>query len=168
MDKHFLEAYKQYADALFRHCYFKVSDRDLAFDLMQEVFKRAWEYVAAGNEVQNMRAFLYRIANNLVVDEYRKKRPVSLEMLAESGLQIAQKERQELGKIIDAKDVLITVEKLAPLYREPVLLRYVQELSVKEIADILGEKENTISVRIHRGLEQLRAILEKTYGQQTS
>jgi len=167
MEKQFLEAYEKYADAIFRYCYFKVSDRDLALDLMQETFKHAWEYLVAGKKVQNVRAFLYRIANNLVVDEYRKKKSISLEAIVASGMQFEQRNWQDPGKVVDAQDVFYRIGKLEPAYREAVFLRYVQELSLKEIAEILGERENTISVRIHRGLQQLRQILAKEYESRT-
>ena len=159
-EKQLLEAYEKYADAIFRHCYFKVSDRELALDLMQETFIRAWNYARGGKDIQHMRAFLYRVANNMVVDTYRKKKTVSLEALAEEGVQFAQK-GQDPGKIAEFNDVLRSIGELEPLYREAVFLRHVEELSVKEIAEILGEQENTVSVRIHRGLRQLRELLSQ-------
>jgi DNA-directed RNA polymerase specialized sigma24 family protein len=81
MKEKFQHAYDEYAQAIFRHCHYRVFDRERGKDLMQEVFLRAWEYMARGEEVHNMRAFLYRIANNLIVDESRKKREASLDYL---------------------------------------------------------------------------------------
>jgi len=167
-EKLFLEAYEKYGDAIFRHCCFKVSDRELALDLAQETFKRVWLEIARGTQIVNMRAFLYKVANNLAVDEYRKKKVSSLEAATEGGVQFASNKDKDIGKIIDAKTVFSKAEQLDEIYREAVLLRYAEELSVKEIAEIAGESENVISVRIHRGLAQLRIILEKEeYGPET-
>src|SRR5690349_19793406 len=60
----FLQAYDEFADPIFRHCYFRVFRRDRAKELVQETFLRAWEYQLQGKPIENIRAFLYRIANN--------------------------------------------------------------------------------------------------------
>ena len=78
MEQLFFEAYEAYADAIFRHCYFRLNDRELAKDMMQEAFTRTWEYVQNGNNPTNIRAFIYRVASNLIIDHYRKKKSYSL------------------------------------------------------------------------------------------
>jgi len=76
----FTSAYEEFADAIFRHCYFRVSDREKAKDIMQEVFVRTWNYVVEGNEINELKSFLYRTAHNLIIDEYRaRKNDASLE-----------------------------------------------------------------------------------------
>jgi len=72
LEEDFATAYDLYADAIFRHCYFRVNDREKAVDLMQETFMKTWEYLASGKKVTNLRAFLYRSANNLIVDQARR------------------------------------------------------------------------------------------------
>jgi RNA polymerase sigma-70 factor (ECF subfamily) len=85
MQKDFIRAYDENADALFRQCFFKVHDREIAKDILQDTFARTWDYSTKGNTILNMRAFLYRTMNNLVVDYYRKKKAVSLDSLEEDG-----------------------------------------------------------------------------------
>lgn len=155
----FLKAYEQSADAIFRHCYFRVFQSELAQDLMQETFIRTWEYIAKGKEVKNIRAFLYTVANNLIIDESRKKKTLSLDALQEKGFDPRLDTREQLLNQIDAKHIVQIVSKLDPTYQEVIMMRYIDELSPKEIAEILHESENTISVRIHRGLQKLRKIL---------
>ena len=72
-------------DAIFRHCYFRVFDRERARDLVQETFLKTWEYLTRGHDIENIRAFLYRVATNLIIDDSRRKKEISLEQLSESG-----------------------------------------------------------------------------------
>ncbi|MBP9773805.1 MAG: RNA polymerase sigma factor [Candidatus Peribacteraceae bacterium] len=157
----FESAYEQYSDAIFRHCYFRVFNRERGKELMQEAFMKAWEYIAKGNQVDNIRAFLYRIANNLIVDEFRKKdkQSVSLEDLQEKGWEPGYDSLPDIQSAIDEKYVLETLNKVEKKYREVLIMRYVDHLSPAEIAAITHETANVISVRIHRGIKQLKSFL---------
>ncbi|MDO8558290.1 MAG: RNA polymerase sigma factor [bacterium] len=161
IEEQFLQAYDAYADAIFRHCYFRVFSRELAMDLMQESFTRTWAYLADGKTVENLRAFIYRVANNLIIDGSRKHKEVSLDVLQEKGFDPATPRRKEgLQNITDGKYAIEKLRLLDPKYRTPISMRYIDDLTPKEIAQILGESENIVSVHIHRGMEQLRQKFE--------
>src|SRR3989338_4735544 len=88
MQDEFLQAYEAYNDAIFRYCYFRVYDRERARELSQETFMKAWEYLSrTGKKIENLRAFLYKIATNLIIDNSRQKgkKTVSLDQLHEEG-----------------------------------------------------------------------------------
>lgn len=155
-EKKFLKAYDDFADAIFRHCYFRVYDQERARDLMQDTFIKTWEYLARGNEIENLRAFLYRVANNLIIDNARKKKPVSLESMQEKGFQPTAKDTPSAQTRIDAKMTLALLARIDKKYRDIIIMRYIDELSPKEIADITGETQNNVSVRLHRALGMLR------------
>lgn len=157
----FVKAYDELADAIFRHCWFKIGDREKAKDLMQDTFTKSWQYISEGKPVSNLKAFLYRVANNLIIDEYRKKKEMSLDTLMADGFEPGLDQRNKVDNSLDAQIVLKIVNQLDEKYREAVLMRYIDELSPREIADITGENENNVSVRIHRGLKQLKDILNK-------
>ena len=159
LEEEFLKAYDEYSDAIFRHCYFRVFDRERGKDLMQETFMRAWEYLAKGEKVLNMRALLYRMANNLIIDESRKKREASLEALQEEGFDPSNDDSQHMKNRIEYSRVLGSLKHLDDSYRDIIVMRYVNDLSPSEIAEVTGESANTVSVRIYRGLKQLRSIL---------
>lgn len=159
-EKELIDAYDRYADAIFRHCFFRVFNREKAKDMVQDVFIKTWEYTSRGGEVQNIRAFLYKVATNLIIDESRKKRALSLDALMEEGFDFGTDGREKAENIISAKEALALVEKLNTNYREVVLMRYVQDLSPKEIAEILGETENMVSVRIHRGVKKIKELVK--------
>lgn len=155
----FLKAYDSYSDAVFRHCYFRVFDRERALDLTQEAYLKTWEYLAAGNSIQNIRAFLYKVANNLIIDESRKKKTVSLDELSEQGFDPGFEEGVKIQTALDADSVLALLKNLDEKYQQVVWLRYVEDLSPKQVAEIVGQSENVVSVRIHRGIEQLKKFL---------
>ncbi|OGZ11117.1 MAG: hypothetical protein A3D67_03950 [Candidatus Lloydbacteria bacterium RIFCSPHIGHO2_02_FULL_51_22] len=158
----FLKAFDEYADAIFKHCMFRVSDRDVAKDIVQDTFCRAWNHVARGGEVREYRPFLYKIATNLITDFYRKKKPVSLDELSDREMNsLSHDEREQRENADDVRRVRREIEKLPEKERVVVLMRYIDDLSPKEIAVVLGEKENAVSVRIHRAVEKLRDIFKE-------
>lgn len=157
----FLAAYNEYNEPIFRHCYFRISDKDKAKDIAQETFLRAWNYVQEGHEIQNMRSFLYRVANNLIIDEMRKKKTVSLEKMQEEGFDPGFDDTGKAEVQFDIDHMLGILKELDPPYRDAITMRYVNDLSPKEIAEILGETENAVSVRIHRGVQKLKLLIEK-------
>lgn len=129
---------------------------------MQDAFMKLWEYVAAGNTVENVRALLYKIANNLVIDEARrskKRTEVSFEDLQEEGFDIAGDDGRDEGVVFDSRQVASVMYTIEEPYRTALVMRYIDEMKPKEIADTLGETANVISVRINRGLTLLRGQL---------
>ncbi len=151
----FLKAYEELSDAIFRHCFFRVSDRDVATDMTQDTFVKTWQAIEKGQQIENLRAFLYKVASNLVIDYYRKKKEISLDMLKEKGFDPV-KEGKEPMDFMDLKLALKELDRLPEKYRQAVTMRYIEDMSVGEIADILGESENVVSVHIHRGLKELK------------
>lgn len=156
----FLEAYETYADAIFRHCYFRVYREELARDLMQQTFMNAWKYLSDGHEVENLRALLYTTANHLVIDEVRKTRSMlSLDGLEAQGWEPGHDPRSGLQAQIDRPQILPYLAQLAEEDRDIIVLRYVDDLSPKEIATIIGETANVVSVRLHRAVKKLRTLI---------
>lgn len=160
LEKKFLKAYDEFADPIFRHCYFRVFNRERAKDLMQETFTKTWEYLQKGERVDNLRAFLYRVANNLIIDNSRKRQEQSLDQMQDEGFDPGEDTRDRLTNFLEAGVVIKVLHKLNPKYREVIQMRYIDDLSPKEIAAVIGETENNVSVRLHRGLKELRDLLE--------
>lgn len=157
-----LESYEELSDAIFRHCYFRVSNREVALDLMQDVFVRTWQYVRKGNDIEDVKAFVYKTANNIIIDYYRKKKSTSLEALTEreeAPLQPHDRAHDQIVAEAELEQVLKMLEQVEEPYRQAVTLRYVDGLSPKEIAEIIGESPNNVSVRVNRGLEKLQQLM---------
>ena len=157
-EQQFLDAYHQFGDAIFRFCVVKVSNKELAEDMTQEAFIKYWQYLRDGKEITNTRSLLYTIANNAAKDWYKKKKAVSLEDRMEVG-------KEPVGADTSAEvqaaynEVLETISELEEGDREVLLLTHIEGLPPREIAEILGESANTISVRLNRATKRLRKAL---------
>jgi RNA polymerase sigma-70 factor (ECF subfamily) len=166
-EERFLAAYDEYGDALFRHAFLRVSDRERAIDIVHDTFTKVWSYIRAGHTIEQFRPFLYKVLNNLIVDSYRKKRESSLDALLEQeGIdegtfeELSESTVESLAATLDGKRAFTFLEALPDEYREVIILRFVDGLGPKEIATLIEESENVVSVRIHRGLAQLRKRIQ--------
>lgn len=162
LQQKFLEAYDTYNDDIFRFCIVKVRNRDIALDITQDTFTKTWEYLSADKEIDNMRAFLYQVARNAIIDWSRKKKSESLDALVETGLEFgSDDEVQKTKDILDAQSAAKLIDELPDKYRDILYFRYVEDLSIQEISDITGERENTVSVRVHRGVKMIEELFKQ-------
>ena len=151
--------FDEYSDAIFRYVCFRMSDREIAKDITQDTFVRYWQCLAREDDIQNPKALLYKIAGNLVIDYFRKKKEtVSLDALAEDGFEPGQNPFPNVNDKMELDQTIAMFEKLDDPYKKVLILRFVEGFDPKEIAEILEETPNSISVRIHRGLQKLRTF----------
>ena len=158
-EQEFIQSYDALSDALFRHCFFRVSNREVALDMVQEGFTKTWQHIARGGEIDNMKAFLYRVMNNLIIDYYRKRKSDSLDALLEEGFDPGTLGHEEIVLDAEYSEVKKVLMDIPEGDRDVIVFRYIDGLSIKEIAKTLKETENTVSVRLHRTLEKARKIL---------
>jgi RNA polymerase sigma-70 factor (ECF subfamily) len=155
----FLKAYEELSQALFRHCYFRVSNREVALDMVQDGYVKTWQHIIAGNEIKNLKAFLYQVMNNLIIDYYRKSKSQSLDTLIEDGYDPTDKS-VDIESSTELSLVMRALPQLPRHDREVVVLRHIDGLTVVEIAKLIGESENVVSVRLHRALKKLKEIVD--------
>lgn len=157
-EQDFITAYTMYADAILRYCFFKLYDREKAKDVVQEAFIKTWQYLADGKKIDNLRAFIYKVAHNLCINELKRNKPASLEEMQDlTGYEPADtKTSSETSSEISL--LMSRLKQLKPADQELISLRYISDLPVSEIAKILDEAPNTVSVRIKRALETLRNL----------
>ena len=163
-EKEFLDAYQQYADAIYRHCYFRVYNKDLAEDLTQETFIKTWKYITEGKEIKNIKSFLYRVAVNLIIDNSRKKQALAFDQLKENEVSVRLYSTE--SAMIDSfeiKEVIKTLDELDATHRQVIVMRYINQLSPQEIADVLEISANAVSVKINYAMKKLREIIKKKY-----
>ncbi len=165
LDAHFERFVVTYRDRVFAYTLNLTGDRATADDLAQDVFIAAYRalrgYSPERRRALALRAWLYRIATNRVRNAARagrKTRTAPLDGTAErAGANprdepAAQAERRESARALRA-----ALARLAPRYREPLVLRHIEERSYAEIATILSQPVGTVKANVHRGLAQLRA-----------
>lgn len=157
-EEQLVRAYDLYFEPIFRFCYFKTKDAELAKDLAQDAFLKAWAYIEKGHDIENIRALLYKIAGNSVVDWYRKRKNESLETLEEGGFDPVDN-AQSIDESEEVKIVLDKLRQLSHEDQEIIVWHYVEGLPIEEIAKMLGQSKNVVSVRIHRAVVKLKNIL---------
>ncbi len=167
-EERFLKAFDEYSNALFRHAIYRLSDRERAIEIVHDAFTKVWSYLRAGHEVGSYKPFLYKVLNNLIIDEYRRRKELSLDaLLAEDGVdegsfpELHEGGIEELTFSLDAQKASELIKELPVVYREVLILRFVDGLGPKEISDLIEESENVVSVRIHRGLKILKETIQK-------
>ncbi len=165
----FTQLYNSESDAIFRYCLIRTSNREVALDITQDTFTRFWKVVERGEEIGNYRAFLYTVARNLIIDWYRKKKPESLDAIADESsvdalVIVSDSVRQDIEMSAEARFLISRIKDLEEQYQQPVFLRFIEGLKPSEIADIMGVSVNVASVRISRGIDRLRKLVgyEKT------
>jgi RNA polymerase sigma-70 factor (ECF subfamily) len=160
MIDNFIDIYALYQKAIFRYCFRMCHDREVSQDLTQETFLRFWLCLRRKQEIRNARAFLYRIAHNLLVDHMREKKGTSLDQLLETGFEPTIDLWHQTHSRLDAERPLRKLGKMRNPYKQVLHRRFILGQAPTEIANITGEASNTVSVRIFRGLKHLRLLLE--------
>lgn len=153
-------AHTDHNKALNAYAFYKLSDYALGQDLVQDTFVKTWGYMIRNGKINGMRSFLYHILNNLIVDEYRKKKykSTSLEVLMEKGFSPSFDNSGSFINIMDGKRAILLIKDLPVVYQEVMNMRYIQDLSLKEMSVLTGQSENTLSVRVHRGVSKLKLL----------
>ena len=163
----FIRAYDLYVEQLYRFIYFKVGNREEAEDLCSAMFLKTWHYILENSlkDQKTLKALFYKISRNLIIDHYRKtKGRETMSLDDEKGIKITD-EKQNLKHDLELKaDLLVLESKLPELkdeYREIIILRFINELSIKEIAEVLDKSRGNVRILIYRALNALKGLLSQ-------
>lgn len=156
------DAYKQlveeYGDRLLRTCCLILRDRGEAEDVVQETFVKVFRKVEDFRGESGLYTWIYTIALNLSRDRLKKNTDFSIfenEQIDNIDTEI------HLEKAIDREVLRKELDEINPIYREVIVLFYFEELSIKEISQLLNEKEGTVKSRLSRGRNILKESLLK-------
>ena len=155
-------AHVDFEKGLLRHAQFRVGDHGVCDDLVQDTFMKTWLYLVKAGKIDLMKPFLYHVLNCLIIDEYRKKKSTSLDVLLDKGFEPGN---DDFGRAVDMLDgtVAVTLIKALPMaYQKIMTLRYIDDLSLSEIALETGLTKNSVAVKTHRGMEKLRMLYEQS------
>lgn len=163
--KIFSQIYDDNVDRIYRFIVLKVNSTEIAEDLTSEAFLKGWEAFKESsnpglnkqNYIENPRAFLYRIARNLVTDHYRQKGRTQVISTEYASIIDPHSNIEEMSAVgSDLYNIKSALNKLNDDYKEVVIWHYLEDLSVPEIAKILDKSEGAVRVTIHRALKALK------------
>lgn len=157
LEKRFFDMMQSYQDAIFRFLFFRVTNRAIALDITQDTFTKIWIYLSSGKTIEHEEAFLYRTAKNALIDYFKKAKSSSLDAMMDGGYDPgSNKDVESLFK----QDDIGTIQKLLESFDEEskhiIFLRYAEERSIEEIAELYGKSVNAMTVHIHRIIKKLR------------
>lgn len=160
----FGDLYEKYLNSIYRYVHYRLSSVEEAEDLTEQIFLKVWENLrdeSKASQIQNFRAWLYRVAHNQVIDYHRKKQPISVDIQEHTGL-LGRSDHDTEGDVqkkLDHQDVLSAIQTLDQQSQDVIMLRFMKELSHTEVAEILDLEPGHIRVLQHRALTQLRKVM---------
>lgn len=169
-----------YKNKIFSICYRMLGNKEEAEDISQETFLKVYSNLEKYNEKYKFSTWIYKVATNLCIDRIRKRKPIySLDSDWDNDEAIdwysiiADKGKTPEEVLIDNEQSNLVQEifiRLPIKYRTIMTLRYVNELSLQEISEVVGLPTSTVKTRLHRGREYARQFLmvNDVYGERSN
>jgi RNA polymerase sigma-70 factor (ECF subfamily) len=162
----------RYQHRLMRYLMFLTGNREMAEDLFQEVWMRVLTRGGQFNGKARFETWLFTIARNLVIDQRRKRTMSSLDEMFEMGgdddkpmtFEVADHEPgpfDRVSSVEDREQISIALLQLDTLYREVLVLRFHEDLSLEEIAKVTRAPLSTVKSRLYRGMASIKPYLER-------
>lgn len=155
--------YDQFSDKIYSYIYHRVGHADLAEDLTGQVFIRMLEAVRVGRAWRtSFSGWLYRIAHNLVIDYYRRRGRATFIDLEEAAPVQSQHGDpiQAAEAVFDRQRLRAALNSLTEEQAQVITLRFLEELSIAETAEIMGKTEGAIKAQQYRAVLALRRVME--------
>lgn len=150
---------EKYYDDIYRFCYYKTGNASLSYDLTQETFLKLIKYIGNYRDKGKFKGYLITIAIN-VCNTYFYKNNIDLEEF-DGNQNYDPKSSNELEKIEEKDIVVQALNELPEKQKEVIILKYYEELKIKDISKILDEKVPTIKSRLKQEMEKLSRYLGK-------
>jgi len=159
--------YDQHLPAIYRFILLKIGDKSTSEDIAHQVFLNAWQnienYQSQGFPFSS---WLYRIAHNAIIDYYRTdKKHADLESAEELATNDNLEEKIDQG--LELNIVKAALKELPDEQQNIIIMKFVEELSNKEIAAALGKNEGAIKTAQHRSLKNIKKIIDEKYNRKT-
>ncbi len=172
MEAIFTELYKKYHHELFNFLYYMVQSREQAEDLVQEVYIRVLKSYQHFKGESSEKTWLIAIARNVAIDFFRKQKGLNQRLINKIEIfDLPIKDAQPLPEEMffqseETKLMYRCLEKCTIDQRSVIILRYIQELSIIETAQILGWKESKVKTTQHRAIKQLKVLMNEKLQQE--
>lgn len=171
----FISLYDQHHAGIYRFLRMRVKNEETAQDLTSESFVKAWDALSStsiASYPQNPRAYLYKVAYNSLVDYYRsavKNREVQIEnqdlLVHLASIQVNQNTKEQIERNMDISQdmdkIYLAMQDMSDLSTELITLKYIEDMSNSEIAEILDKSEGSVRTALSRALQELREKLRR-------
>lgn len=163
--------YDRYGKSVYNFILRYTNNREIAEDLLQETFTKAWFASHSFNpEKGAFKSWLFTIGINITRNEMVKKRysypHIDLENVIAEDESYGKEEKEPAGSFLEYTELKDTIasalEQLSPFLKEVIILKHYQNMKFSEIAEITNTPEGTLKARFHKALGQLKKILQKT------
>jgi RNA polymerase sigma-70 factor (ECF subfamily) len=162
----------RYLKPIYNFVYKYVNNSHDAEDITQETFVKIWKNLKKFDQEKKFKAWIYQVARNTMIDFFRRRKTIPFSRFEDAnGDNVLIETLADLNplplEIFEKKDwaqrLTAAIDQLSPKYRAVVSMRYHEQLTLQEIAKILGEQLNTVKSRYRRALIELRRILEPQF-----
>jgi len=165
----FIAVYDNHVAEIYRFVYFKIGRKEEANDLTSMIFLKAWNHIQNNSleDAKTLRALLYKVARNSIVDYYRetgsKLRVTSSLDDEDNRIEVVDEGINPQDKLDREADLELIKSKLPLLkeeYRDVVIMKFINDLTLEEIAEISGKNKGNVRVLLHRALSALKELVE--------
>ena len=154
--------YDKYLPQIYRFVFLKTNHKAVSQDLTSQVFLKAWQHIRNYKRRGNpFSSWLYQIAHNLVIDYYRtNKYQFNLEEVKEVAVVYEENIEKKIDNQKDLALIKKAIKKLPDKQQTVLIMKFVEGLSVQEIAKALKKSQGAVKVIQHRALKNLREIID--------
>lgn len=164
----FVRVYDENVREINRFVYFKVGNQEEANDLTSVIFLKAWHHIQNKTleDAKTLRALLYKIARTSIIDYYRENgRKVTASLDDERNpidmIDEAIDPQARLDSAANLELIMRQLPRLKEEYREAIIMRFINDLSLEEISEITGKNKGNVRVLLHRSLNALRELIDE-------
>lgn len=163
----FTKAYDENVSDIYRFVYFKIGKDEEAKDITSTIFLKTWNHIQNNTleDAKTLRALFYKVARSTIIDYYRSSASNKLVSLEDENVNIdIPVEVDEEARLDIEADIRLIHDKLPQLkeeYKDIIVMRFINELDLAEIADITGKSRGSIRVLSHRALNALKELLSE-------
>ena len=167
-EESFKQFYDQEFEKIYRFVIFKIGNEVETEEIVQDIFFSFWDYARQGKPIGNTTGLVYKIARNKIIDYYRKHgvRPKVISLESQEGYELANSQvsdvdiEKELDIRIEIESIQVVMVKLPDDYRDVLIMRFMREMQIKEIAEAMDKSEGAARVMIYRALKLLKKLVE--------
>jgi RNA polymerase sigma-70 factor, ECF subfamily len=156
------QIYHRYVEPIYHFARLRMGDAQAAEDLTSTVFEKFLHALAAGKGPRHhLRGWLFQVARSAIFDSYGEARNVTFENIDDWNIPEGVAPEAAMIAHYDAETLRKTIAELSPDQQEIILLRFDQQLTLQETADILGKNANTVKTLQFRAVNRLRELLQR-------